>query len=152
MLVLTMTTPSLPCEIQHPSACHSHLNNFPDCLPQSAEQFHPPPFHLILPRLYPPGKITHLLAVNTPVVRLDDDEALAGDVQAVALDLLDVAGVLVGGDNLLHLSGRDGEAGAGRPDAVALVVEDGGLVDVAGADEAVGQGALVRDGWWRSLE
>ena len=81
---------------------------------------------------------THLLAVNTPVVRLDDDEALAGDVQAGALDLLDVAGVLVGGDDFLHFGGRDGEAGAGRPDAVAGVVEDGGAVDVAGADEAVG--------------
>ena len=48
---------------------------------------------------------THLLAVNTPVVRLDDDEALAGDVQAGALDLLDVAGVLVGGDDFLHFGG-----------------------------------------------
>lgn len=66
-------------------------------------------------------------------------------MQAGALDLLDVASVLVGGDNLLHFGGGDGEAGAGRPDAVALVVEDGGLVDVAGADEAIGEGALVRD-------
>ena len=82
---------------------------------------------------------THLLAVNTPVIRLDDDEALAGDVQAGALDLLDVAGVLVGGDDFLHFRGRDGEAGAGRPDTVAGVVEDGGAVDVAGADEAVGR-------------
>ena len=46
----------------------------------------------------------YLLAVQTPVVRLDDDEALAGDVQAGALDLLDVAGILVSGDDLLHLS------------------------------------------------
>lgn len=101
----------------------------------------------------PPEKIiaTHLLAVDTPVVRLDDDEALAGNVQAGALDLLDVAGVLVGGDDLLHFGGGDGEAGAGRPDAVAFVVEDGGLVDVAGADEAVGVEVLVRDGWWGSL-
>lgn len=59
-------------------------------------------------------------------------------MQAGALDLLDVAGVLVRGDDLLHFGGRDGEAGAGRPDAVAGVVEDGGAVDVAGADEAVG--------------
>ena len=72
-------------------------------------------------------------------------------MQAGALDLLDVAGVLVGGDDFLHFGGRDGEAGAGRPDAVAGVVEDGGLVDVAGADEAVEEGVLVRDGWWGSL-
>ena len=54
------------------------------------------------------------------------------------LDLLDAVGarVLVGGDDLLHLLGRDGEALGGGPDAVALVVEDGGLVEVAGADEA----------------
>lgn len=31
-----------------------------------------------------------------------------------------------------------GEAGAGGPDAVALAVEDGGFVDIAGADEAGG--------------
>jgi hypothetical protein len=80
--------------------------------------------------------LTHLLAVNTPVIRLDDDEALAGDVQPGALDLLDVGGVLVRGDDFLHFGGRDGEADAGRPDAVAGVVEDGGAVDVAGADEA----------------
>jgi hypothetical protein len=87
--------------------------------------------------------LTHLLAVNTPVIRLDDDEALAGDVQPGALDLLDVGGVLVRGDDFLHFGGRDGEADAGRPDAVAGVVEDGGAVDVAGADEAGGVGGLV---------
>jgi hypothetical protein len=87
--------------------------------------------------------LTHLLAVNTPVIRLDDDEALAGDVQPGALDLLDVGGVLVRGDDFLHFGGRDGEAGASRPDAVASVVEDGGAVDVAGADEAGGVGGLV---------
>ena len=125
--------------------------SFPYCLLQSAEGPLPSPLLLILPTLYPPGRTTHLLAVDTPVVRLDDDEALAGDVQAVALDLLDVAGVLVGGNNLLHLGGRHGEAGAGRPDAVALVVENGRLIDVAGADEAVGVEVLVRDGRRRSL-
>jgi hypothetical protein len=67
-------------------------------------------------------------------------------VQAGALDLLDVAGVLVRGNDLLHFGGRDGEASAGRPDAVAGVVEDGGAVDVAGADEAVGVGS-VSQGW-----
>jgi len=59
-------------------------------------------------------------------------------VQAGALDLLHVGGVLVCGDDFLHFGGRDGEAGACRPDAVAGVVEDGGAVDVAGADEADG--------------
>ena len=55
-----------------------------------------------------------------------------------ALDLLNAvgAGVLVRGDYFLHFCGRDGEAGACGPDAVAGVVEDGGLVEVAGADEA----------------
>jgi hypothetical protein len=67
-------------------------------------------------------------------------------VQPSALDLLHIAGVLVSGDDLLHFGGRDGEAGAGRPDAVALVVEDGGAVDVAGADEAVGGGSVSK-GW-----
>lgn len=67
-------------------------------------------------------------------------------MQAGALDLLHVAGVFVSGDDLLHFAGRDGEAGTGRPDAVTLVVEDGGAVDVAGADEAVGGGS-VSQGW-----
>ena len=88
---------------------------------------------------------TNLLAVNTPVIRLDDDEALASDVQTGALDLLDVGRVLVSGDDFLHFGGRDGEAGAGGPDAVAGVVEDGGAVDVAGADEAGRVGGLVWD-------
>ena len=61
-------------------------------------------------------------------------------MQARALHLLHAVGALVfvGGDNLLHLLRRDGEAAAGRPDAVAFAVEDGRLVDVAGADEAAG--------------
>lgn len=35
-----------------------------------------------------------------------------------------------------------GEAGAGGPDAVALAVEDGGFVDIAGADEAVSEDSI----------
>ena len=87
---------------------------------------------------------TDLLAVNTPVIRLDDDEALASNVQSGALDLLDVGSVLVRGDDFLHFGRRDGEAGAGGPDAVAGIVEDGGAVDVAGADEAEGASVSLR--------
>ena len=139
MLVLTITTPSLPCVIQ-PPLVFMHKCPIPTISSISLPKAQDSPFSTNLAplRLYLGSPCTHLLAVNTPVVRLDDDEALAGDVQAGALDLLDVGGVLVGGDNLLHFGGRDGEAGAGRPDAVAGVVEDSGAVDVAGADEAVG--------------
>lgn len=60
-------------------------------------------------------------------------------MQPGTLDLLDAIGarVLVGGDDLLHFLGRDGEALGGGPDAVAFVVEDGGFVEVAGAYEAI---------------
>lgn len=94
------------------------------------------------------SECTHLLAVNTPLVRLDDDETLARNVQTGALDLLHAVGtgVLVGADNFLHFLGRDGEAGGRGPDAVAGIVEDGGLVEVASADEAERE-MLVCDGW-----
>lgn len=47
----------------------------------------------------------YLLAIDTPVVRLDDNETLASNVQSSALDLLDAIGalVLVRSDDLLHL-------------------------------------------------
>lgn len=66
-------------------------------------------------------------------------------MQTGALDLLHAIGalVVVCVDNLLHLGGRHGEAGGSGPDAVAGIVEDGGLVDVAGGDEA--EAWLVRD-------
>jgi len=86
---------------------------------------------------------THLLAVKTPLVRLDHNVALLADVEAGALALLDVALVVVCGNNRLHLRGLNGEARACGPDAVASAAEDGGLVDVAGADEAVGEAVLV---------
>ena len=86
---------------------------------------------------------THLLAVQTPVVRLDHNVALLADVEAGALALLDVALVFVRGNNRLDFRGVDGEARACGPDAVASTAEDGGLVDVAGADEAVGEAVLV---------
>lgn len=79
---------------------------------------------------------SHLLSVDTPVVRLQHDEALACDVNAGTLDLLDVGLVLIGGDNLLHLLRGDGEASRCCPDARAVGGEDGGLVDVACADQA----------------
>lgn len=56
---------------------------------------------------YALSKATHLLSVDTPVLGLDDDEALASDVQTGALNLLDAvgSGVLESGDNLLHFGG-----------------------------------------------
>lgn len=49
----------------------------------------------------------HLLAVQTSVVGLEDNELLAGDVETGALDLLDVGGVLECGDDFGHLCGRN---------------------------------------------
>lgn len=61
-------------------------------------------------------------------------------MQTRALNLLYAVGalVLVRRNHLLHFFGLDGEARRGGPDTVAFVVEDGGFVDVAGADEADG--------------
>lgn len=137
-------------KFKYPSAYESRLNKSPLIFPRSAKTFihlHSPPPH---PRVV--HKETHLLAINTPIIRLNDDEALARDVQPSALDLLHIAGVLVRGDDLLHFGGRDGEASAGRPNAVALVVEDGGAVDVAGADEAVGGGSVSQGCVWLVVE
>ena len=64
-------------------------------------------------------------------------------MEAGALDLLDVALVVVCVDDGLDLGGGDGEACARGPDAVAGAAEDGGLVDVAGANEAVEKGVSV---------
>lgn len=94
--------------------------------------------------------LTPLLAVETPVVRLDAHEPLPGDVESLALHFLDVGFVLVGGDDGLHFGCRDGEVGGCGPDAVAFAVEDGGFVEVSGADEAVwGNGvvSIVEVGW-----
>lgn len=60
-------------------------------------------------------------------------------MQTLALDLLHallVAFVLVCRYDCLHLLRLDCEASGCRPDAVALAVEDGGSVDIAGSDEA----------------
>jgi len=68
-------------------------------------------------------------------------------VEAGALHLLHAVGalVLVGGHDLLHFLRRDGEARGGGPDGVAVGVEDGGLVDVVGADQAGEIKSLVSD-------
>lgn len=50
---------------------------------------------------------THLLAVQTSVIGLDDNKLLAGNVETGALDLLDVGSVLECGDNFTHLLGRN---------------------------------------------
>jgi hypothetical protein len=101
--------------------------------------------------------ISHLLPINTPIISLEHDEALAGDVQTRGLDLLDAvdAAVLVGVDDLLHFLRADGEAGGCGPDAVAVAVEDGCFVDVAGADQATRGGGLecrVIAGFWAGWE
>lgn len=57
-------------------------------------------------------------------------------METLALDGFWLGGVLERGDDLLHLGGSDGEVGRGRPDTVAFGVEDGGLVQLAGADQA----------------
>ena len=84
------------------------------------------------------NSFTHLLAINTPLIGFQHDEFLARNVQPGALNLLHVvlAGVIVGGDHTLHLLRRDCEAAARRPHTVAFSVEDGRLIDIAGADEA----------------
>lgn len=95
------------------------------------------------PQPSPPSSmfVTHLLSVDTPIVRLQHDKPLTRHVQTRALHLLHaiLSWVLVRGDNLLHLLRTDCEARGRRPDAVAFGVEDGRFVEVAGADKAVGK-------------
>lgn len=85
--------------------------------------------------------MTYLLPINTPLIRLDHHKPLPANVQPAALHLLDAirAGVLVRAHDFLHFLRRDGEARGRGPDAVAFAVEDGGAVEVACADEAVGE-------------
>ncbi len=89
--------------------------------------------------------MTYLLPVNTPIIRLQHHIPLSRNIQPAALHLLHalLPWVLVGGDDFLHLLRGDGEAGGGGPVAVAFGVEDGGAVEVAGADET----AEVLDKW-----
>lgn len=88
---------------------------------------------------------SHLLPINTPIIRLQHHKPLARDMQPGTLHLLDSIGalVLVRRDDLLHFLRLDGEARRRGPHAVAFVVEDGRFVDVAGADEAVEAEELV---------
>lgn len=59
-------------------------------------------------------------------------------MQACALHLFHAVfpRVFVCRDDGLHFLRRDGEVAARGPDAVAFAVENGGFVDIAGADEA----------------
>lgn len=57
-------------------------------------------------------------------------------MQSRRLDLLGHRGILVRADNLLHLGGRHGETWRARPHGIALCIENGGFIDVAGANEA----------------
>lgn len=85
-----------------------------------------------------------LLAVQASVVSLEDDELLASNVETSALDLLDVGGVLECRDDLGHFLRRNSEASGSGPDAVAFAVEDGGLVNVASANQALVDVCLPR--------
>lgn len=83
------------------------------------------------------GVFSHLLAIYTPVIRLDDHKALASNMQTLTLHLLHAIGalVLVCRYDCLHFLWRHCETGGGGPHAVAFAVEDGGLVEVLGAYE-----------------
>jgi hypothetical protein len=92
---------------------------------------------LITFRILPQYGITHLLSVDTPLIRLEHDKSLAGYMQTCTLDLLHaiLARIFVRRNDLLHLLRGDGEAGGGSPDTVALRVEDCGAVYVSRAYE-----------------
>lgn len=77
-----------------------------------------------------------LLSVQTCLVGFDDNVFLPGNVQARGLNLLGCRGVLVRAYDLLHLLRRHGEARRAGPDGIPLCVEDGGFIDVAGAEKA----------------
>jgi hypothetical protein len=88
----------------------------------------------------PQYDITHLLPVDTPLIRLQHDKSLAGYMQTCTLHLLHtiLARIFVCRNDLLHLLRRDSEAGGGGPDTVALGVEDCGAVYVSRAYETAG--------------
>lgn len=115
-----MTTPSRPCDL-HQYLCPSAR------LPASRR------------RVSRDHVMTNLLAVNTPVVCLQHHEPLASHVQPCALDLLHAIGafVFICRHHFLHLLRRDGKPCGACPYRVALGIEDGGLVDITGADKAV---------------
>lgn len=84
------------------------------------------------------GGETHQLSIKTRIIGLDDKVFLARDMQSFGLHLLGHRSVFVGADHLLQFLRCDVEVWGRRPHGRAFGVEDGGLVDVAGADEAGG--------------
>ena len=84
------------------------------------------------------GCLSYLASVHTPPLDLGQDISHTAHVDALGVGLVDgAAGVVEDVGDVLHLLGLEGEAGRGRPDAVAGCRDDGCLVEVAGADEAV---------------
>ena len=63
------------------------------------------------------GACPYLLAIYTPIVGLDHDISLPGDVDARALDLLDITRIFVGTDDLFELLGFQLCTGRGQPRA-----------------------------------
>jgi hypothetical protein len=49
----------------------------------------------------------YLLAVQTSIISLENDELLASNVETSALNLLDVGGILEGSNDLSHFLGRN---------------------------------------------
>jgi hypothetical protein len=79
---------------------------------------------------------THLLEIDAVVIGPQCHVFLAGNVEAAHLDLFRFRGILEGTDNCLHLLRAELEAWRGCPDTVACGAEDGGFVDMAGANQA----------------
>ena len=80
---------------------------------------------------------SNLLAVETGVVRLDDDVLLPANVETRRLDFLGRRRVLVCSHDLLHFLRRHLKAGRSGPDAGSFGIEDCRFIDMARADEAV---------------
>ena len=79
---------------------------------------------------FPSLRVSHLLPINTPIIRLEHHISLARNMQPRTLHLLHAIGplILVRSHHFLHFLWRDGEAAAGCPDGVAFAVEDCGAV------------------------
>jgi len=77
-----------------------------------------------------------LLPIQTSIICLNHNILLPRDVQPRTLHLLRLAVVLVRAGDFLHFLRGDVEVCGCGPDGGAFGVEDGGFVDVAGADEA----------------
>ena len=90
------------------------------------------------PLCYVRREPTYLLPVNTRVVRLQHDKPLLRHVQARGLNLFRRRVVLVRVHDGLQFLRCGVEARAVCPDRGPVGREDGGAVDGAGADQAVG--------------